>query len=272
MERAGRRGPRHRRRLHRRPALPDRGRRADGTRSGRYARADRCRPEVRAASPGGLHGRQPPAELRPRPHSGPAHHADPVGPTDRLGPRELALVLLATSLPVGSIYFGSDLVAKVLHHSPESADSAEAAPAQSVSPQADESAGEQASNQTARSTSDQAELAPTQPTESTPEKVAEAPATGPTEAAASSPLTRCPNDPVAHREGVDRSRPSSADRSGPRRRQVDHRPRPHRHRSPQRGTTPDRRLERRPADRRAVAQRSTDRPEPRPRPARPASG
>ncbi|MER6146203.1 DUF2637 domain-containing protein [Streptomyces sparsogenes] len=29
------------------------------------------------------------------------------------------LVLLATSLPVGSIYFGSDLVAKVLHHRPE---------------------------------------------------------------------------------------------------------------------------------------------------------
>lgn len=31
------------------------------------------------------------------------------------------LVLLATSLPVGSIYFGSDLVAKVLHHRPASA-------------------------------------------------------------------------------------------------------------------------------------------------------
>ncbi|MFD0415837.1 DUF2637 domain-containing protein [Streptomyces sp. NPDC127108] len=29
-----------------------------------------------------------------------------------------ALVLLATSLPVGAIYFGSDLVAKVLHHQP----------------------------------------------------------------------------------------------------------------------------------------------------------
>lgn len=29
-----------------------------------------------------------------------------------------ALVLLATSLPVGAIYFGSDLVAKVLHHHP----------------------------------------------------------------------------------------------------------------------------------------------------------
>ncbi|MCX5082713.1 DUF2637 domain-containing protein [Streptomyces sp. NBC_00401] len=33
-------------------------------------------------------------------------------------PANWALVLLATSLPVGSIYFGSDLVAKVLHHSP----------------------------------------------------------------------------------------------------------------------------------------------------------
>ena len=44
-------------------------------------------------------------------------------------PANWALVLLATSLPVGSIYFGSDLVAKVLHHNPESADSAEAASA-----------------------------------------------------------------------------------------------------------------------------------------------
>ncbi|WP_405811215.1 DUF2637 domain-containing protein [Streptomyces sp. NBC_01520] len=34
------------------------------------------------------------------------------------GPANYALVLLATSLPVGSIYFGSDLVAKVLHHRP----------------------------------------------------------------------------------------------------------------------------------------------------------
>lgn len=34
------------------------------------------------------------------------------------GPANWALVLLATSLPVGSIYFGSDLVAKVLHHRP----------------------------------------------------------------------------------------------------------------------------------------------------------
>jgi hypothetical protein len=33
-------------------------------------------------------------------------------------PANWALVLLATSLPVGSIFFGSDLVAKVLHHRP----------------------------------------------------------------------------------------------------------------------------------------------------------
>ncbi|MGW5851396.1 DUF2637 domain-containing protein [Streptomyces sp. NPDC055254] len=33
-------------------------------------------------------------------------------------PANWALVLLGTSLPVGSIYFGSDLVAKVLHHRP----------------------------------------------------------------------------------------------------------------------------------------------------------
>ncbi|MFJ2632727.1 DUF2637 domain-containing protein [Streptomyces sp. NPDC087422] len=33
-------------------------------------------------------------------------------------PGNWALVLLATSLPVGSIYFGSDLVAKVLHYRP----------------------------------------------------------------------------------------------------------------------------------------------------------
>ncbi|MFT9477432.1 DUF2637 domain-containing protein [Streptomyces sp. Mo3] len=37
----------------------------------------------------------------------------------RLGKVGWLLVLLATSLPVGSIYFGSDLVAKVLHHRPE---------------------------------------------------------------------------------------------------------------------------------------------------------
>ncbi|MCD0482038.1 DUF2637 domain-containing protein [Streptacidiphilus sp. ASG 303] len=33
-------------------------------------------------------------------------------------PANWALVLLATSLPVGSIFYGSDLVAKVLHHRP----------------------------------------------------------------------------------------------------------------------------------------------------------
>jgi hypothetical protein len=37
-------------------------------------------------------------------------------------PLHYALVLVASSLPVGSIYFGSDLVAKVLHHKPEPAE------------------------------------------------------------------------------------------------------------------------------------------------------
>ncbi|MFC5027768.1 DUF2637 domain-containing protein [Streptomyces sp. DSM 41987] len=45
--------------------------------------------------------------------------ADTWGRLADWGPANWALVLLATSLPVGSIYFGSDLVAKVLHHRPE---------------------------------------------------------------------------------------------------------------------------------------------------------
>ncbi|MFG3364247.1 DUF2637 domain-containing protein [Streptomyces sp. NPDC048156] len=97
-------------------------------------------------------------------------------------PANWVLVLLATSLPVGSIYFGSDLVAKVLHHNPESADSAEVASAQSASQQADESAGHQADEPGARSRSDQAESATEQRTKSTPVKIVEAPITGPTRA------------------------------------------------------------------------------------------
>ncbi|GGP96199.1 hypothetical protein GCM10010215_22460 [Streptomyces virginiae] len=88
-----------------------------------------------------------------------------------------ALVLLATSLPVGSIYFGSDLVAKVLHHNPESADPTDPAPDQSDDPQADKSASEEAP----QSRSDQAEPDPGQPTEPTAIKVTEPPPTRPTE-------------------------------------------------------------------------------------------
>lgn len=99
-------------------------------------------------------------------------------------PANWALVLLATSLPVGSIYFGSDLVAKVLHHNPESADSAEAASAQS--------ARQGAEGQAARSRSNQAVSAPEQPTESTPVAVAAAPATTSPEADESAPAARPP--------------------------------------------------------------------------------
>ncbi|MFB6695787.1 DUF2637 domain-containing protein [Streptomyces virginiae] len=50
----------------------------------------------------------------------PALHGESVdwGRLADWDPANWALVLLATSLPVGSIYFGSDLVAKVLHHQP----------------------------------------------------------------------------------------------------------------------------------------------------------
>ena len=48
-------------------------------------------------------------------------------------PAHWALVLLASSLPVGSIYFGSDLVAKVLHHKPEPAENDQTTVNRSVS-------------------------------------------------------------------------------------------------------------------------------------------
>jgi hypothetical protein len=119
-------------------------------------------------------------------------------------PVNWALVLLATSLPVGSIYFGSDLVAKVLHHSPESADSAKAASAQSVSRQANESPREQTSDQAARSASEQAESAPAQPPESAPVTIAEAPVTKPTETdeSAPDPAVRPPRSTVAESAGA----------------------------------------------------------------------
>ncbi|MEU0603596.1 DUF2637 domain-containing protein [Streptomyces sp. NPDC006393] len=63
-------------------------------------------------------------------------------------PANWALVLLATSLPVGSIYFGSDLVAKVLHHRPE--------PIPTTVANAEESTD----TDTKRSTSDLTESAP----------------------------------------------------------------------------------------------------------------
>ncbi|MFJ3649044.1 DUF2637 domain-containing protein [Streptomyces murinus] len=106
-----------------------------------------------------------------------------------------ALVLLATSLPVGSIYFGSDLVAKVLHHNPKSADSSETAPGQSAGDQAPES------------TPDQPEPVPEKPTESTSVKVTEAPDMGPTKGGESAPAVRPPRSAtVAESTGAARRR------------------------------------------------------------------
>ncbi|MFH8292574.1 DUF2637 domain-containing protein [Streptomyces sp. NPDC018059] len=119
-------------------------------------------------------------------------------------PANWALVLLATSLPVGSIYFGSDLVAKVLHHNPESADSAEVSSAQSGNRQADESAGQGASEQAARSASDQAESGLDQLAESTSVEVTEAPVARPTETDESAPAraARPPRSVVAESTGA----------------------------------------------------------------------
>ncbi|RDL09702.1 uncharacterized protein DUF2637 [Streptomyces sp. HB202] len=101
-------------------------------------------------------------------------------------PANWALVLLATSLPVGSIYFGSDLVAKVLHHNPESADSAEMASAESAGRPAIESDGERADVHA----TDQDKSGPAQVPEPTPTKVVEGLVTGPTEADMSATSSR----------------------------------------------------------------------------------
>ncbi|MFC8791924.1 DUF2637 domain-containing protein [Streptomyces cinereoruber] len=112
----------------------------------------------------------------------PALHTDSIqwGRLTDLDYANWALVLLATSLPVGSIYFGSDLVAKVLHHKPESADSPKAA------------SGQSAGDQAPRSTPDRPESASEQLTESAPTEVTEAPATKPTEGAEAAPGARPP--------------------------------------------------------------------------------
>ncbi|MFJ7775040.1 DUF2637 domain-containing protein [Streptomyces yangpuensis] len=117
-----------------------------------------------------------------------------------------ALVLLATSLPVGSIYFGSDLVAKVLHHNPESADRAETPPDQSGDPEADKSASEEAP----QSRSDQAEPDLGQPTE--PDTPAPAPAARTPRSAAvaestgSAPRRATGRVPAAAKSSADRTR------------------------------------------------------------------
>ncbi|MEU4100257.1 DUF2637 domain-containing protein [Streptomyces tanashiensis] len=112
----------------------------------------------------------------------PALHTDSIqwGRLTDLDYANWALVLLATSLPVGSIYFGSDLVAKVLHHNPESADSLEAV------------SGRAAGDQAPRSGPDRPESTSEPLPESAPMEVTEAPVTRPTEEAETAPATRPP--------------------------------------------------------------------------------
>ncbi|MCG6494901.1 DUF2637 domain-containing protein [Kitasatospora sp. A2-31] len=104
-------------------------------------------------------------------------------------PAHWALVLLASSLPVGSIYFGSDLVAKVLHHKPETAESVQSG--------------------ANRSGSDLPEPAPAEPNGSVYESADPAPVpapttpvaepTAPATEASPAPPTRKPTAPAAAR-------------------------------------------------------------------------
>ncbi|MEU6661783.1 DUF2637 domain-containing protein [Streptomyces sp. NPDC046821] len=141
----------------------------------------------------------------------PALHTESVhwGRLADWAPANWALVLLATSLPVGSIYFGSDLVAKVLHHTPEPV------PAHSASRQADESAGRQAPDPAGQSTPDQDELPPVRPSESTLAKDTQAPAPEPIKAdesatmpepTAAAPRRPTGRVPVAAKSTADRIR------------------------------------------------------------------
>lgn len=103
-------------------------------------------------------------------------------------PANWALVLLATSLPVGSIYFGSDLVAKVLHHRPIDSANAEESAEVTVN----------------RSTSDLEE--------STPVEIA-----ADTDQPALEPAPAAPeSDPVDEVDGVDRVPVSAAESTRPR--------------------------------------------------------
>ncbi|WP_405912472.1 DUF2637 domain-containing protein [Streptomyces sp. NBC_00963] len=96
------------------------------------------------------------------------------------GPANWALVLLATSLPVGSIYYGSDLVAKVLHHRPT----------------VDTIAQESAEIDVNRSTSDLQESTPTLPVQAL-EKVAVESTPGVDDAEQSEPTALVPVGAVA---------------------------------------------------------------------------
>ncbi|WP_030647158.1 MULTISPECIES: DUF2637 domain-containing protein [Streptomyces] len=101
----------------------------------------------------------------------PSLHSDTVdwGRLADWDPANWALVLLATSLPVGSIYFGSDLVAKVLHHRPAiELDKQESThtPAYRSTPEQDEPPAEQPE---AREEVDSSPVAPVEAIETRPQ-------------------------------------------------------------------------------------------------------
>ncbi|MFJ5593602.1 DUF2637 domain-containing protein [Streptomyces noursei] len=79
-------------------------------------------------------------------------------------PANWALVLLATSLPVGSIYFGSDLVAKILHHRPDTTET----PAQVPQASAERSTADLEESTPAPADQSASQEAPAEPTPARP--------------------------------------------------------------------------------------------------------
>ncbi|WP_328776251.1 DUF2637 domain-containing protein [Streptomyces goshikiensis] len=128
----------------------------------------------------------------------PALHSESVdwGRLADWNPANWALVLLATSLPVGSIYFGSDLVAKVLHHRPaiesDEQESAQDAVNRSMSDQ-----GEPAVETAALPVEVDSSSAPSvEPIEVRPQRVAAAESTRPRRATGRVPVAARSTRPV----------------------------------------------------------------------------
>ncbi|MER5571471.1 DUF2637 domain-containing protein [Streptomyces goshikiensis] len=128
----------------------------------------------------------------------PALHSESVdwGRLADWNPANWVLVLLATSLPVGSIYFGSDLVAKVLHHRP-AIESDEQKSAQDAVNRSMSDQGEPADETAALLVEVDSSSAPSvEPIEARPQRVAAAESTRPRRATGRVPVAARSTRPV----------------------------------------------------------------------------
>ncbi|MEU1419521.1 DUF2637 domain-containing protein [Kitasatospora sp. NPDC005751] len=123
-------------------------------------------------------------------------------------PAHWALVLLASSLPVGSIYFGSDLVAKVLHAKPKAAETDQTTANRSGSDQPGSGTGD-ADWPLYESADPEPTPAPTEPVTTPAEK--------PAEAAAARPVRKPTGTPTARPRRATGSVPTAARTTRPKR-------------------------------------------------------